>query len=165
MEAIITSLLLCIQEFVVSTFSVVLVSGLVGAFAGAAIGRYVDPQRKENREREEQLRKANETLAVYRQQMNEHFTQTATIVKTISDNCRNLQDHVAVDALKLTGLDLREPTSTVDEADFSLARIAGGQPIEPPRDYAPKSKDAIGMLSEEYGLHDDYDDEPKTAHR
>lgn len=150
-----------------STFSIVLVCGIAGAFIGAAIGRYVDPQRKENLAREEQLRKATEALAIYRQQMNEHFTQTATIVKTIADDCRNLQDHVAVDALKLTGLDLRESASTVSESDFSLARLAGSQPIEPPRDYAPKNKGSLGMLSEEYGLHDDYDDkyddEPKPA--
>jgi len=147
----------------VSTFAVILVSGIAGAFAGAAIGRYIDPQRKENMEREEQLRKANEALSHYRQQMNDHFTQTATLVKTINDNCRSLQDHVAVDALKLTGLDLRETSSTIEESEFNLARLAGGQPVEPPRDYAPKSKGSLGMLSEEYGLHDDYDDEPKPA--
>lgn len=150
-----------------SAFSIILVSGIAGAFIGAAIGRYVDPQRKENMAREEQLRLANEALAAYRQQMNDHFTQTANLVKNISDNCRSLQDHVAIDALKLTGLDLREPTSAVSEADFNLAHTAGGHPIEPPRDYAPKSKNAIGMLSEEYGLHDDYDDhyddKPKPA--
>lgn len=146
-----------------STFAVILVSGIAGAFAGAAIGRYIDPQRKENMEREEQLRKANEALSHYRQQMNDHFTQTATLVKTINDNCRSLQDHVAVDALKLTGLDLRETSSTIEESEFNLARLAGGQPVEPPRDYAPKSKGSLGMLSEEYGLHDDYDDEPKPA--
>jgi uncharacterized membrane-anchored protein YhcB (DUF1043 family) len=158
---------LSVREFVVSTFSIVLVSGLVGAFIGAAIGRYVDPQRKENMAREEQLRLANEALAMYRQQMNEHFTQTATIVKNITDSCRNLQDHVAVDALKLTGLDLREPNSSIDDSEFSLARIAGNQAIEAPRDYAPKNKGSLGMLSEEYGLHDDYDDkyddEPKAS--
>lgn len=146
-----------------STFSIMLVSGLIGAFIGAAIGRYVDPQRKENRAREEQLRIAKESLVIYQQQMNEHFTQTATIVKTIADSCRNLQDHVAIDALKLTGLDLREPTSAIAEPEFRLARLAGGQSIEPPRDYAPRNKGSVGMLSEEYGLHDDYDDEPKKA--
>jgi len=152
----------------VSTFSIVLISGLAGAFIGAAIGRYVDPQRKENLEREENLRKANEALAMYRQQMNEHFTQTATIVKTITDTCRNLQDHVAVDALKLTGLDLREQTTSLDASEFGLARLASEQSIEAPRDYAPKNKGSLGMLSEEYGLHDDYDDhyddKPKPAH-
>jgi uncharacterized membrane-anchored protein YhcB (DUF1043 family) len=152
-----------VQELVVSTFSIMLISALVGAFIGAAIGRYVDPQRKENKTREEQLRKANEALAIYRQQMNEHFTQTASLVKTITEACRNLQDHVAVDALKLTGLDLREPSSNIDASEFSLARLAGADTIEPPRDYAPKNKGSLGMLSEEYGLHDDYDDEPKTA--
>ena len=149
-----------------STFSIMLVSALIGAFIGATLSRYTDPQRKENLAREEQLKKAHEALALYRQQMDEHFTQTATIIKTITDGCRQLQDHIAVDALKLTGLDLREPTTTIDEADFSLARIAGGQAIEPPRDYAPKSKGSVGMLSEEYGLrddYDDYDDKPNTA--
>lgn len=148
-------------------FAVILVSGIVGAFAGAAISRYIDPQRKDKLQREESLKKANEALALCRQQMTEHFSQTAALLKTINDSCRSLQNHVAIDALKLTGLDLREPSSTIEESEYNLARLAGGQPVEPPRDYAPKNKDSLGTLSEEYGLHDDYDDnydnEPKPA--
>jgi len=145
----------------VSTITLILVSSIAGAFAGAALVRHIDPERKSKVNQSEQLRKAQDELAHSRSQLNEHFTQTSHLLQTIAEDCRRLQDHVAIDALKLTGLDMREATSKIEETTLELARLSGGQTIEPPRDYAPKAKGSIGMLSEEYGLRDDYDDEAK----
>jgi uncharacterized membrane-anchored protein YhcB (DUF1043 family) len=147
----------------VSAFAIILVSGIAGAFAGAVLTRRIDPQRKAKLDQEAQIRKAQEELAHYRQQMNDHFVQTSHLLQAITEDCRRLQDHVAIDALKLTGLDLREATSRIEESNLHLAQLTAGQSIEAPRDYAPRTKGAVGMLSEEYGLHDDYDEEPKPV--
>lgn len=145
-----------------SALSMLLIGMLIGVFAGAAIGRYVDPQRQQNVSQEANLKKAQEELANYRQQVREHFNQTAGLIQSLADQAKAVHDHVAIDALKLSGLDLR-PAVEEQLADYDLAKLVTGDSIEPPRDYAPKHKGGPGMLSEEYGLRDDFDDEPKTS--
>lgn len=145
-----------------SALSMLLIGMLIGVFAGAAIGRYVDPQRQQNMGQEASLKKAQDELANYRQQVREHFSQAAALIQTLSDQAKTVHDHIALDALKLSGLDLR-PAAEQQPMEYELAKLASSQPVEPPKDYALNRKGVVGTLSEEYGLRDDLDEEPKVS--
>lgn len=143
-----------------------LVSGIVGVIIGAVITRQLNPQRKENQRLEERLEKAENQLNEYQVQVTEHFTHTSSLVNNLTESYRDIHEYLSVSALKLSNMDISQPVIIAD-ASSNLAKLAAGQTVEPPKDYAPKDDSAPGTLSEEYGLKDTQaqnDEEiPKTA--
>jgi uncharacterized membrane-anchored protein YhcB (DUF1043 family) len=135
-----------------------LASGTMGVVIGVAVTRYMNPQRKENQLLEDRLEKAEHTLSEYQHQVTEHFTQTASLVNNLTESYRDIHEHLASSALKLSNLDISQPVIIADARSTLAAQVASGQPIEPPKDYAPKESEGPGTLSEEYGLRDDEQD-------
>jgi len=128
-----------------------LASGVIGVLVGVLVTRQLSPQRKENRELENRLEKAEEQLSDYRHQVTEHFSHTSALVNNLTDSYRDVHEYLSASAMKLSDMDISQPVIIAD-AQSNLAKLAAGQSVEPPKDYAPKSEDAPGTLSEEYGL-------------
>src|SRR5690606_1521116 len=100
------------------------------------------------------LQKTQGELDELRTQVKNHLTQTAASLKQLNDNTRALQNQVAADALRISGLDLL-PADSQHNEEFRLAQLLNTDDIAHPRDYAPKEKNSRSTLSEDYGLRDD----------
>lgn len=144
-----------------STLAVAVLSAVVGALLGVMLGRVIDPAHQENQRQAASLQKAQQDLEDLRSQTREHFTSAAASLQQLSDSTRQLQTQLAIDALKISGLELAPASENPELEEFRLARLLGTteENVEAPRDYAPrdyapKGKNSPSTLSEEYGLKD-----------
>lgn len=136
-----------LQELIIA----LLAGGIAGVVVGIAATRYLNPQRKENLELEERLEKAEQQLNDYQNQVTEHFSHTSQLVNNLTSSYRDIHEYLAASAMRLSNLEISEPV-IIASASTNLAKLAAGQSVEPPKDYAPKTGAAPGTLSEEYGL-------------
>lgn len=142
-----------------STLAVAILSGVIGVLVGVLLGRTVDPMHRQHQQQTTTLQKTRQELDDLRNQIKEHFTHSATSLQQLSDNARSLQNQLATDAMKISGLDLT-PANSNNSEEFRLAQLLSHDGVAPPRDYAPKGEHSRSTLAEEYGLRDD-DYEPK----
>jgi len=145
----------------VSTLAIAILSGIIGALIGMVLGRMIDPLHQQHQQQSTTLQKTQQEFDDLRNQIKEHFAQSASSLQLLSDNTRNLQSQLAADALKISGLNLL-PTDSPHREEFRLAQLLSTDGIAPPRDYVPKEKNSRSTLSEEYGLRDD-DYEPQKV--
>jgi len=138
----------------VSTLAIAILSGIIGALVGVILGRTLDPMHQQHQQQSTTLQKNRQELDELRSQVKDHFTHSANALQQLSDNTLALQNQLAAEALKISGLDLT-PKGNQHSEGFRLAQLISNDGIEPPRDYAPKEKNSRSTLSEEYGLRDD----------
>lgn len=146
---------------------------LAGAVIGAGICyAFVLGSRSESKV-ERQMRELQEEFTAYRENVNQHFNKTAQLVNNLTNNYISVQKHLedaavsfaeppksfalekneALPAAKpdfvpLEDRQRQELRSKKADADFSSSNH-----VEPPKDYAPKSKPGEkGQLSEDFGL-------------
>jgi uncharacterized protein len=129
-----------------------------------------------------QLDDTQAELATYKQDVTEHFEKTAELVNQLTNTYKDVHQHLASGAQSLcegdtASLALKEDVqaklSTTPDAEAPIPVVTDVVPNdeaekvpEPPRDYAAKSSNEKGMLSEAYGLDskaDESDDEPLTS--
>lgn len=137
-----------------------IVAGLtfvVGLLVGMGLDRLIRRDAARSRRLAQQVDQTREEYTRYQAQVNEHFMETAQLVKRMNDAYQEVNQHLARGASRLCN---------DDEWQNSLALEAGsGKPrlkhtedlptddVEPPRDYAPKkSPDEQGTLAEDYGF-------------
>lgn len=144
-----------------STLAVAILSSIIGALIGVVLGRTLDPMHQQHQQQSTTLQKTRQELDDLRSQIKDHFTHSASSLQQLSDSARTLQNQLAADALKISGLDLL-PTGSDHPEEFRLAKLLSHDGVAPPRDYAPKEKNSRSTLSEDYGLRDD-DYEPKKV--
>lgn len=144
-----------------STLAVAILSSIIGALIGVVLGRVIDPMHQQHQQQSTTLQKTRQELDDLRSQIKDYFTHSASSLQQLSDSTRALQNQLAADALKISGLDLL-PTGSHQGEEFRLAQLLSPDGVEPPRDYAPKEKNSRSTLSEEYGLRDD-DYEPRKV--
>lgn len=137
-----------------STLAIAILSGIIGALIGLVLGRTIDPMHQQHQQQSTTLQKTQRELDDLRSQIKDYFTHSATSLQQLNDSTRILQNQLAADALKISGLDLL-PTGSQHSEEFRLAQLLSTDGIAPPRDYAPKEKNSRSTLAEEYGLRDD----------
>ncbi len=137
---------------------------LVGAatlIIGIVLGLLIARSSSSARSKEaliEELNDAQRELDNYKTDVASHFAQTATLVNKLTDNYREVHQHLADSASQLCNDDEQllvslehkpaEPTIVTETTEPT--------PVEAPRDYAPKpDPSAEGTLSEQYGLQQD----------
>lgn len=134
---------------------------LVGAatlIIGIVLGLLIARSSSNARSKEsliEELNDAHRELENYKIDVAGHFAQTATLVNKLTDNYREVHQHLSESANKLCDDDSdllasleHKPAETEVDAETPKQ-----DPVEPPRDYAPKADpEAEGTLSEQYGL-------------
>ena len=126
---------------------------LLGIGLGMLLGRRTSPAALKQREAERRLDQLLQDKQAYEDEVVEHFTDTAKLLNQLTEQYRNVHNHLAKGADRLchgrgpVALgQLGEPADS-SEIPPQLADV------RPPLDYAPKtSPDAKGMLAEEFGI-------------
>lgn len=137
-----------------------IIIGLLCLLGGAALGAVLDRMAgpgNQHRELEERLFKAEDELKRYQQDVAEHFAKTSELVNNLTQNYREVYEYLANSALKLTtpAISRQILKSANTQLLGTESAYLSEEPVEAPRDWAPKN--GTGQLSEEYGLHDDSD--------
>ncbi|MFJ7884197.1 YhcB family protein [Pseudomonas sp. NPDC096917] len=128
-----------------------LVAGVAIGFLIARLLPNAAPSRTQR-----QLDDIQERFDNYQSEVVTHFNSTATLVKKLTQSYQEVQDHLAEGANQLA---LDEQTRQrllaalhSDAPQPHRERLTPPHSAEPPKDYAPKTPDAPGMLDEHYGL-------------
>lgn len=135
---------------------------LAGIGAGFFFGRRGNQQVKQNEALQEQLAANEQTLKEYKDEVMDHFEESAELINNLTEAYRNVHNHLAEGANRLTPSTLEGPIlknlpdqDTLDA--ISPSPVQGD--ISAPLDYAPKSPSdsGPGMLDESYGLNKEED--------
>lgn len=136
----------------------IIASGIFGIVVGAALHKQFGHSGTQTRVLKDQLEEAREKNQQYQQKVADHFSETASLLNGLTQQYRDIHQHLAAGADDLC----------TDESGQSLLTgvpieldITGKAAVEdqsktapsPPLDYAPKSAETnTGVLSEEFGL-------------
>lgn len=144
------------------SFGTLIITALLCLLGGAALGAVLlklTGSRGQNRELEERAQRAEEELKRYQQDVAEHFAKTSELVNNLTHSYRDVYEHLANSALKLTTPALSR--QILESANTQLLGTTktylSEEQVEAPRDWAPKK--GTGQLSEEYGLHEEAEDQ------
>ena len=104
-----------------------------------------------------QLDDLQERFNSYQSEVVTHFNSTAALVKKLTQSYQEVQDHLADGANRLALDDITRQRLLAalhsDAPQTPRERLTPPRENqEPPRDYAPKTPNAPGMLDEHYGL-------------
>ncbi|MDX1693633.1 MAG: DUF1043 family protein [Ketobacteraceae bacterium] len=145
---------------------------LLGAALGVAGCLLVVHQTRNESSIEKQLRELQEEFTAYRENVNQHFNQTAKLVNDLTKNYIAVQKHLDEAAESFAqppkSFELEEdakaklesqresllPLETRPAEEDRDAEFDSNLTVEPPKDYAPKSPKDKGTLSEDYGFQE-----------
>ncbi len=134
--------------------STLILTGLAGLFvglsAGALLSRLLKTSKKPIQLLESQLEEAETKLKDYQHEVSEHFEEASALINNLSQSYKEVLEHQARNALKLSNSDISR--QLIEAAEGKL-QITGTRiddlPLEPPKDWAPGQR---GQLSEGFGL-------------
>lgn len=134
-----------------------LLTAFGGLVLGLLVGYLLAGRKKGSRPRERRLQLQIDELrneyTRYQAEVNEYFMESARLLRRLSDVQRDMQQHVAHHADKLTKDEDFQELLRDDSRPRLDHEPESDAPFEPPRDYAPKDNpNAQGTLSEAYGL-------------
>jgi len=135
------------MDMIATTLTLLLGFGIGAAAAWWWLTQREDRSTKE--ELEQQIELANNKFDTYRSEVNEHFIKTAQLVSNLTDSYKEVHEYLANSAMHLSNLEI---SRTVIDSGNQPSEISLDTDIEPPRDYAPKTPNSVGTLSEEFGL-------------
>jgi uncharacterized membrane-anchored protein YhcB (DUF1043 family) len=128
-----------------------LVAGVAIVFLVARLVPNAAPNRTQR-----QLDDIQERFDSYQNEVVTHFNSTAALVQKLTQSYQDVQDHLAEGANRLALDELtRQRLLAALHADSAQApreRLTPPRNQEAPKDYAPKTPNAPGMLDEQYGL-------------
>ncbi|HUH38646.1 MAG TPA: DUF1043 family protein [Spongiibacteraceae bacterium] len=157
--------------FTLSTLIIIAIATLlVGVAVGALLVKTITPGEQRNRELETRLKQTEEQLRDYQQDVAEHFAETSQLVNSLTQSYKEVHQHLAASALKLSNPDLsRQLIDAGDGKLLSDSRKRGDVESESseataPRDWAPRAAHGKGQLSEDFGLDTDHDTPEDTGH-
>ena len=129
-----------------------IVALVVGIVIGVLVGRSGQTTNLRQRRVEQQIEELRSEYTRYQAQVNEHFMESAHLLRRFNDAYRDVNQHMARGANRLCN---DEDWMEELEQESSRARLegTGKDGVEPPRDYAPKSgPEDKGTLAEDFGL-------------
>jgi uncharacterized membrane-anchored protein YhcB (DUF1043 family) len=144
------------------------VGGLIGYLLGRSGSDAGQRQTLNN-----QLDEAKAELATYKQDVTDHFEKTAALVNQLTNTYKDVHQHLASGAQTLcdddaASLALNEsmqakltaaPDAPIPVVTDVVPNVEAEKVPEPPRDYAAKSSNEKGTLSEAYGLESEGDED------
>jgi len=133
---------------------------LVGCLLGAVISRkWVPPGQKKDLEQSLQL--TRQELNQYQQDVAQHFAETSRLVHTLTQSYKDVHEHLAHGAIKLTNAEIGQQMLAAGENKLrrEASELVEELRPEPPRDWAPKIPGEKGALSEDYRLNEDETEE------
>lgn len=134
---------------------------ITGAVIGVVVGRTWVPS-EQQRDLEHRLVSAKEELDEYQQDVAKHFMATSKKVSDLTQSYRDLHEHLATGALRLTSTEIGKELIDAGDTRAQLHQVEYSH-IQPPKDWAPKTPGSHGMLSEEFGLSDHESSEPAAT--
>lgn len=140
-----------------------LIALLAGGLGGYVLARSRNPDTRV-RELEDHLTSLQSKYEHYQEGVNQHFVSTAQLVNTLTNNYRELHEHLQHGAETLCADNRRHgssnPAHAFDRLDAPREHalhgsLMGDHPaLQPPRDYATKKPTEKGTLDEEFGFRD-----------
>lgn len=139
-----------------SSFIIGLICFIAGLALGALIHRLTSSETAKNRRLVQQLDQLQAEHERYQADVSEHFEKSAELFGRINSTYRDLITHMAASSERLAenvefkrNLNLAPPSRQSSTMDIDELEDI----VEPPRDYAPKSKpEEKGTLAEDFGL-------------
>ena len=129
--------------------SVLILVGVLGLALGALLAFFATRGRQNidrAQELELRLKEANTRLEDFQQQVNEHFDQTAQLVNNLTQSYKEVHEHLATSAMRLSNQDIGR--QMLEAGSGNLSDNDEHLSVLPPRDWAPTK----GALSEDYGI-------------
>lgn len=133
---------------------------LLGIGLGLIVSRLFFKSPPQNRRVAQQMDELQNEYTRYQAQVNEHFMETAHRMRRLNDSYREMHEHLAHGATRLSSDADWQDLVTPPDLKLGLHRAATtDSDYEPPRDYAPKSgPQDKGTLAEDFGFS------PEPAH-
>lgn len=127
---------------------------IVGLIIGVLIGRSGQGSTLRQRRAEQQIEEIRNEYTRYQAQVNEHFMESAHLLRRFNDTYRDVNQHMARGANRLCN---DEEWLHELEKENARGRLEGSSSdsdsAEPPRDYAPKNDpEEKGTLAEDFGM-------------
>ncbi|MBU2887640.1 YhcB family protein [Gilvimarinus agarilyticus] len=136
-----------------------IVTALIATFVGCLVGYLLSRNSNgSNRSSDLQnrLQEAEQALDSYQHDVTDHFARTTELVNSLNASYRDMHEHLASSALKLSTPEIGR--QLLDESQHHLPGHKGHDlehtDVEAPRDWAPKRAGSKGTLSEDYGMEE-----------
>ena len=127
---------------------------IVGIVIGLLITRLLPSATPSRTQR--QTEEIQERFEAYQSEVETHFNTTANLVKKLTQSYQEVQDHLSrgADRLALDEVTRQRLQAALhtDAIPDKRERLTPPRNFETPKDYAPKTGEALGMLDESYGL-------------
>ena len=109
----------------------IFITALIGLIIGVLLGFLIASMfQKDNKEDKEKLIALEEEFANYRNEVGDHFVETAAMVNQLTSSYKNVYDHLEKGAYKLVGEDeLHKRLENIDSKPVLLEYI-GAKPKE-----------------------------------
>lgn len=132
-----------------------LITGLIGCVVGFLLSRKTTNSNRSG-DLQKRLQEAEEALDNYQVDVTEHFARTTELVNSLNESYRDMHEHLAASALKLSTPEISR--QLLADAQQQLPGHKGQalehEHVQAPKDWAPKRQGTKGTLSEDYGLHE-----------
>ncbi|TDT43229.1 hypothetical protein DES49_1043 [Halospina denitrificans] len=138
----------------------------IGLALGWGIARTTGNRNVRQRRLAQQLDALQTEHTRYQAQVNEHFMETAELIRRLNDSYRDVHQHLAKGASKLcTENDARQELEQArQDNQLAYQNQEDDDGVEPPRDYAPRNDNVDnGTLSEDYGLSEKAEREERSG--
>lgn len=129
--------------------SIVLVIFAIGIVVGFLLTKYASASVRDTQALKQKLDNLKAEHRDYQENVNSHFIKTTDLIQKMNQNYKEIQAHVMQGAEMLVSpdfqLEIDEDVQALESADHSDA-------FAPPKDWAPKSAEDSGTLSENFGF-------------
>lgn len=140
--------------------AIAIIAFLSGAILGVLIYRLVRSDASRSARVEQQMDDLQQKHTRYQAQVSDHFVQTAHLINRLNEDYRDIHNHLAQGATELCSEDSANSLLNLSSGNIDNPTLDHQEEIseieeiyaEPPRDYAPKSTEDQGTLSEDFGL-------------
>ncbi len=138
---------------------------LVGAAVTATLNRRLSPDSRKQRDLERTMERLSQQQKNYQHDVVEHFTDTAKLLDNLAESYRDVHNHLANGASKLTDNSSSQVLRPLPDSDISeLVDKPAAKDLQQPLDYAPKTSPyETGTLNEEFGLDKTASNEDKIV--
>ena len=133
---------------------------VVGLLLGTIIQKKLPSANQKRNQSHHENKKNNEDLLLrFQQDVSEHFIETAKKLGQVTQQYRELCDHLAESALNLSNPDVSRTITNASNGKLSTENLPLSHYTEDeqasiyaPKDWAPRPPGEKGLLDEDYGL-------------
>ncbi len=141
------------------SLSFVIITGLICSIlagaAGALWGARFSATPERHRELEKHLHEKQDEIKTYQREVSDHFNETSHRLKQLAESYKDIHNHLAQGADKLSGKGLGNNTPIIEKIESMVHHRETDTPdnVSAPLVYAPKSTPFDkGTLNEDYDL-------------